>query len=1481
VPGSDSIQVVAPSGSSFSPAGTSATLPDSTVSSTGTQAVTVTSGSSTVVNAGEYGGSTVSGTVFTDSNADGAKQSGDAGLAGQIVNLIGPDGKTVIATATTDANGNYSFSGIAPGADTIQVVAAPGDSFSPVGADSTVSASGTKAVTVTSGSNAVVNAGEYAPSTITGVLFTDSNDDGVQQSGETGLSGQTVNLIGPDGTTILATTTTGATGAYSFTGVAPGADTIQIVAPAGDRFSPAGTSTTLPDSTVSSTGTQAVTVTSGSSTVANGGVYAPGTITGSVFADSNADGTKQSGEGGLSGQTVNLIGPDGKTVIATTTTDASGNYSFAGVAPGADTIQVVAATGNSFSPAGADSSVSSTGTQAVTVTSGSSAVVNAGEYAPGTITGNVFADSNADGARQSGEAGVSGQTVNLIGPDGQTVIASTKTDASGNYSFTGVVPGADSIQVVAGAGTSFSPTGTSTTLPDSNVSAAGTKAVTITSGGSAVVNAGEYAPSTIGGTLFGDSNNDGVQQSGETGLAGQTVQLIGPDGVTVIATTTSSGTGAYSFSGIAPGTYTVQVVAPPGSNFSPVGGSTTLPDSTVSSTGAQGVTVTSGSATTVNAGEYAHGTIAGHVFQDQNGDGVQETGDANVAGVTVQLLTANGTPTGQTAVTDSNGAYSFNNLIPGIYQVKVTAPAGDGFSPKGGDANLAVDSAVDGTGTATVTLSSGGTLANVNAGVFQSASISSRVFVDGQGTGVYHVGDPGVPNVTVELLDAKGKPTGKTTTTDANGNYSFTNLTPGAYEVKFDLPGGMKITQLGTSADPSLNNEANPTTATTAATTILGTTTSNAFNAGVILTGTTDGTGQTEVPTGTGQSFNTGGQVIIGDGSNNIHTNQGDNVILVGPGSNVVETSPGNDIVFSGGSTNAQALGTTDYIFGGPGGGVLQGGSGSDYLVAGSGAYTLAGGAGPATLVSGPGGGTVTTTNGVVTGYTVGDEIRPAGGKTTIIYQKGDSVDLLDTFKPGHDTLTIYGYSGFTSTAVVTGHTVLYLGGNDAIVMNDAYDTANGTYPGITFVPGIPSVPTLVEYADANGKPTLGLPGSAPVVVTTPPTTPATNTATATASGATLTAGNDPTYTLVGGAGQNTLIGGTGADTILANGTGNTIKAGSGANTIVTGSGSDAVTAGDGANSIFTSSNGNSVFAGNGDNTVVLLQGASNNTVGLGSGANTVFAFGGTGVTITAGNGANTVFAQIDASNVSIGAGNAFIFGTGNNVTVVNPGGGVLSVNGANATTNAGNGDLTLFQTGGSVTTGTGNHAFYVTGSGVSISAGDGNNTVIGPNGNATVKLGNGTQLIGVGGTGNKITVGDGSNTIFAGSGNDTVTTGRGNNIVVISGSGSTITTGAGNTQIFSAGAGGNTYVAAGAPSGVENIYGFLASATGGDVLDLRQVLADMTGASAAAITATSSGNDTLVGVTIGGATTTIADLHGIGGLSLSQLTADHALRLS
>lgn len=72
------------------------------------------------------------------------------------------------------------------------------------------------------------------------------------------------------------------------------------------------------------------------------------------------------------------------------------------------------------------------------------------------------------------------------------------------------------------------------------------------------------------------------------------------------------------------------------------------------------------------------GSLSGRYFFDADCDGLDNDGDAGgegpgVEGILVELLDANGQPTGKSAMTEADGSYSFKGLAPGTYGVSFAA----------------------------------------------------------------------------------------------------------------------------------------------------------------------------------------------------------------------------------------------------------------------------------------------------------------------------------------------------------------------------------------------------------------------------------------------------------------------------------------------------------------------------------------------------------------------------------------------------------------------------------------------------------------------------------------------------------------------------------------------------------------------------------------------------------------------------------------
>ena len=101
---------------------------------------------------------------------------------------------------------------------------------------------------------------------------------------------------------------------------------------------------------------------------------------------------------------------------------------------------------------------------------------------------------------------------------------------------------------------------------------------------------------------------------------------------------------------------------------------------------------------------------------------------------------------------------------------------------------------------------------SLDAGLYRAAELGDRVWFDANKNGVQDAGEAGVAGVKVTLLDASGNAVGSPLVTDANGNYLFTNLKPGAYSVQFDkttLPAGYAFTGQDQGGDDQRDSDAN------------------------------------------------------------------------------------------------------------------------------------------------------------------------------------------------------------------------------------------------------------------------------------------------------------------------------------------------------------------------------------------------------------------------------------------------------------------------------------------------------------------------------------------------------------------------------------------------------------------------------------------------------------------------------------------------
>ena len=396
-----------------------------------------------------------------------------------------------------------------------------------------------------------------------------------------------------------------------------------------------------------------------------------------------------------------------------------------------------------------------------------------------SIHGLVYRDGDRNETHGAGEKGYANQTVELRDKDGK-VVATTTTDANGAYSFSKLPAGDYTVKVVKdGALTDLD----QTEDPDSTKdSVSGVISLSNDHRTETDVNFGYIANNSINGTIYRDSDRDGRKGDTEGRYSGVTVQLLDKDGK-VIATTTTDKDGKYSFEHLPDGTYSVKVVKDGALADADQTGD---PDNKLDNA-SEPITLDEDNPTKgdVDFGYVPNNTITGTVYRDDNRDKTIDGDEPGLERVSVQLLDEHGDVV-QTLDTAADGTYAFQHLPDGTYTVKVVRSS----AIKDYDQTEDPDATVDDT-SAVYTMGPGHSLQeNVNFGYVPDYSIAGRVYRDADKSGSYTDGEETFSGVTVDLLDKDGNVVG-TTTTDADGTYSFTKLPAGTYRVKVHPDGDL------------------------------------------------------------------------------------------------------------------------------------------------------------------------------------------------------------------------------------------------------------------------------------------------------------------------------------------------------------------------------------------------------------------------------------------------------------------------------------------------------------------------------------------------------------------------------------------------------------------------------------------------------------------------------------------------------------------
>jgi hypothetical protein len=831
---------------------------------TGTDpAVLVIAGHSATANLNLVAGSGIGGTVFDS-------QIPPQPIVGASVTYTGPNGQ---GATTSGAGGTYVLTGVPVG---IYTVSASATNFAP-GTD--------RPVGVTAGSTAPASFNLIANSGINGTVF-DS------QSPAHAIVGASVTYTGTNGN---GTTTSDSAGAYSFAGVPVGTYGVTSSAPnfASGTDSVVVTAGNSPAATFNLNATSGI---SGAVTDAASGLPIPGaavdyegaTGSGATSTDANGKYTLSGVPPGIYTVTVSATGYAMQTsspvtvvtgaittstsfaLIATTGTIsgtaldtqtpgepvATATVSYSGPNGTGSTTSINVLTGVYSLPEVPAGTYTITSTAAGYTTQMSSGIVVTAGAIITDVDFQMPATSGISGTvldTQHPALGVAAAVVSYAGQNGSGSTTSINP-STGGFTLAGVPAGTYTVTAVAAGYTTQT-----------------ISAVTVSVGATASVTLTMPATGVLSGTLVDT-------QTSAQPVVGATVQYAGTSGNGSITTSA----GDYTFNGVPPGTYTLSVIAP--------GYAAPLP---------QTATVTADVATpSVGFAMPANSAITGTVSDTEKP--VQPAGGASVS-----YIGAGSTTGGGTIATNTNGTYTLSGVPPGTYSVSV---ADNGFiSPSAqavtvpingtATAKFTVTANSELTGTVTdsqmpaqlltgVSVQYTGTGGATGSGSAKTAATGNYTFmgvppgtylitatlvgftspagqsvtVPASGTGTAMVtlsatsGITGLvtnaqtsqpmPGVTITYTGTTGDVGRATATTGADGSYTFSRVSPGAYyvaatECGYISPAPQSV-NVGAGATPTVPMISLTPVATTAVcgTVIDGATSQPVFDAGVTFTDT-------------------------------------------------------------------------------------------------------------------------------------------------------------------------------------------------------------------------------------------------------------------------------------------------------------------------------------------------------------------------------------------------------------------------------------------------------------------------------------------------------------------------------------------------------------------------------------------------------------------------------------------------------------------
>ncbi len=769
--------------------------------------LTLASGETAEAGVGAVPVGSFSGKVWNDQNNDGVLDADEAGVANVALTLTGTKTGSVYRF-TTDDTGEYRFSLLRN--DTYAFTAELPEGllfarYTKTGGNArsvftTEETSATREFPVLDAQNVTdMNVGVIRPATLTGIAFLDTNYNGVMDEGEPPYANVTLEVVKNSNDKSMGKVVTGQDGRYAFSSLRGGDYRLRAVLPDdGSIFTvvPAAGAEGLANLFAAREGRRentiaSITLENGASAETCVGVAMGGTITGTVFMDKGYDGVRDGKDATSSGVSIQLVGEDG-TPAATTASAANGRYKITGIMPGNYTVRFQRKDGYAFTryrpneENGNDvEALAKDGfgeTAPVAVAMGQTIDgIDAGMLPSSTLSGVFFDDLNDNGLRDEGEGGYTDGSVRLLSTDGE-IDLTEPVGEDGAYFFDGVMPGEYTVTFLLPENAAMA----RVTSGGNTLEAQGRENVmtglTVESGAAYEAPlVGAVTLGTFTGYAYHDANGNGVKDEGEQAMAGVTVTLTPGQSSLVASEAVTDTDGAFSVTGLRPGSYTLALELPEGYIFSGnlAASGLTLDTARTDTLACPWTALTNRAQNAVGA--VLPATVTASVWLDENRDGARAAGERTLPGLTFSLYDEAEEQTVKTARSGDNGVATFAGVRPGTYSVRFDLPE------QAQPANAPGDFAASGNTmrTAAFTVAEGSDSDTLTAGLVSYTSVGGTVALDENGART------GLAGVKVALYEGADNEPAQTAATDDAGRYRFDGLWPDTYRLTVELPNGM------------------------------------------------------------------------------------------------------------------------------------------------------------------------------------------------------------------------------------------------------------------------------------------------------------------------------------------------------------------------------------------------------------------------------------------------------------------------------------------------------------------------------------------------------------------------------------------------------------------------------------------------------------------------------------------------------------------